>query len=139
IRLLPRAELTARMVPYLQQAGVLGETVTTAQYDLLAAATPLVQTRMNLLGEAADLLRFLFVADEELEPADDALTKLGEDPVAVLERAITEVGALPESAFTAAALEDALRGAIVEDMGIKPRLAFGPLRSAISGRRISPP
>ena len=38
-----------------------------------------------------------------------------------------------------AVLEPALRGAIVDDMGIKPRLAFGPLRSAISGRRISPP
>ena len=33
----------------------------------------------------------------------------------------------------------AMRGAIVDDMGIKPRLAFGPLRAAISGRRISPP
>ena len=36
-------------------------------------------------------------------------------------------------------LEPALRTAIVEEMGIKPRLAFGPLRSAISGRRVSPP
>ena len=57
----------------------------------------------------------------------------------MLDRAITEVEALPEGAFTAAALETALRAAIIEEMGIKPRLAFGPLRSAISGRRISPP
>ncbi|GAA1486393.1 glutamate--tRNA ligase [Brachybacterium fresconis] len=139
IRLLPEAELAERMIPYLQQAEVLGETVTEQQRSLVAAATPLVQTRMNLLGEAADLLGFLFTADEDLVVTDDALKKLGDDPVGVLERAIDEVAALPEVSFTAGALEAALREAIVEDMGIKPRLAFGPLRSAVSGRRISPP
>ncbi|PZO57639.1 MAG: glutamate--tRNA ligase, partial [Pseudoxanthomonas suwonensis] len=139
IRLLPEAELTERMIPYLQQAGVLGETVTAEQRALLAAATPLVQTRMNLLGEAPDLLRFLFVDDAALVVEDDALKKIGDDPAAVLDRAVTEVEAVPEDSFTAASLEEVLRTAIVEDMGIKPRLAFGPLRSAISGRRISPP
>ncbi|MCT2260848.1 glutamate--tRNA ligase [Brachybacterium muris] len=139
IRLLPEAELTERMIPYLQQAGVLGETVTAEQRALLAAATPLVQTRMNLLGEAPDLLRFLFVDDAALVVEDDALKKIGDDPAAVLDRAVTEVEEVPEDSFTAAALEEVLRTAIVEDMGIKPRLAFGPLRSAISGRRISPP
>ena len=29
--------------------------------------------------------------------------------------------------------------AIVEGLGIKPKLAFGPLRTAVSGARISPP
>ncbi|MFC7374771.1 MULTISPECIES: glutamate--tRNA ligase [unclassified Brachybacterium] len=139
IRLLPEAELTERMIPYLQAAGVLGEIITAEQRALLVAATPLVQTRMNLLTEAPDLLRFLFVADEDLVIEDDALKKLGEDPVGVLERAITEVEAVPGDSFTAALLEAALREAIVEEMGIKPRLAFGPLRSALSGRRISPP
>ena len=57
----------------------------------------------------------------------------------MLDRAIAEVEAVSAEDFTAAALEPALRAAIVEDMGIKPRLAFGPLRAAISGRRISPP
>ncbi|MFC0673344.1 glutamate--tRNA ligase [Brachybacterium hainanense] len=139
VRLLPEAELVERLVPYLQAAGLVADPITEEQHRLLAAATPLVQTRMNLLGEAPDLLGFLFTADADLVVQDDALKKLGEDPVAVLDRAIAEVEALGEGSFTAAALEDALRTAIVEDMGIKPRLAFGPLRSAISGRRISPP
>ena len=34
--------------------------------SLVAAATPLVQTRMNLLAEAPDLMGFLFIADEDL-------------------------------------------------------------------------
>lgn len=139
IRLLPEAELAERLIPYLQAGGVLGEEVTEAQRALVSAATPLVQTRMNLLGEAPDLMGFLFVADEDLVVQDDALKKLGDDPVAVLDRAIAEIVTLTEDSFTAAALEEALRGAIIEEMGIKPRLAFGPLRSAISGRRISPP
>ena len=139
IRLLPEDVFVERLIPYLQSGGVLGETVTEEQRALVVAAAPLVQTRMNLLGEASDLMGFLFVADEDLVIQDDATKKLGDDPVAVLDRAISEVEAIAEDAFTAAALEPALRGAIVDDMGIKPRLAFGPLRAAISGRRISPP
>ena len=139
IRLLPEDVFVERLIPYLQSGGVLGETVTEEQRALVVAAAPLVQTRMNLLGEASDLMGFLFVADEDLVIQDDATKKLGDDPIAVLDRAILEVEAIAEDAFTAAVLEPALRGAIVDDMGIKPRLAFGPLRAAISGRRISPP
>jgi glutamyl-tRNA synthetase len=36
-------------------------------------------------------------------------------------------------------VEAALRTALVDELGLKPRLAFGPLRAAISGSRISPP
>src|SRR5699024_8888930 len=139
IRLLPEAELAERLIPYLQAGGVLGDQVTEEQRALVAAATPLVQTRMNLLGEAPALMGFLFIADADLVVQDDALKKLGDEPVAVLDRTLRELEALPEGAFTAAALEEALRGAIIDEMGIKPRLAFGPLRSAISGRRVSPP
>ncbi|MBV7432597.1 glutamate--tRNA ligase [Dermabacteraceae bacterium TAE3-ERU5] len=137
MRMLEPAEFTSRMVPYLQEAGLISDPVTPAQADLLTAVTPLVQPRMNLLGEAPEMLRFLFTPDEELTVAEDALKKLGDDPRAVVERAIAEVEGLDE--FTAARLEEVLRAAIVDDMGIKPRLAFGPLRSAISGRRVSPP
>ncbi|MBV7412198.1 glutamate--tRNA ligase [Dermabacteraceae bacterium TAE3-ERU27] len=137
MRMLEPAEFTSRMVPYLQEAGLISDPVTPAQAELLTAVTPLVQPRMNLLGEAPEMLRFLFTPDEELTVAEDALKKLGDDPRAVVERAIAEVEGLDE--FTAARLEEVLRAAIVDDMGIKPRLAFGPLRSAISGRRVSPP
>ena len=37
------------------------------------------------------------------------------------------------------AQQEALKAVLVEQMGIKPRDAFGPLRVAISGRRVSPP
>src|SRR5699024_10773809 len=40
IRLLPEAELTERLIPYLRAGGVLGEQVTEEQRALVAAATP---------------------------------------------------------------------------------------------------
>src|SRR5699024_4848605 len=78
IRLLPEAELAERLIPYLQAGGVLGDQVTEEQRALVAAATPLVQTRMNLLGEVPALMGFLFIADADLVVQDDALKKLGD-------------------------------------------------------------
>ena len=46
---------------------------------------------------------------------------------------------VPEQGFTAAAVQAELRKALVDDLGLKPRVAYGPLRVAISGRRVSPP
>jgi len=36
-------------------------------------------------------------------------------------------------------IQATLRRALVEDRGIKPRLAFGPVRVAVTGSRVSPP
>ena len=55
----------------------------------------------------------------------------------VLEAAIAAVEALPE--FTAAALETALKAALIDDLGLKPKVAFQPVRVAVTGRTISPP
>ena len=41
--------------------------------------------------------------------------------------------------FDHAAVEAALRAALVDGLGLKPKLAFGPVRVAVTGRRISPP
>ncbi|MDQ3105188.1 MAG: glutamate--tRNA ligase, partial [Actinomycetota bacterium] len=43
------------------------------------------------------------------------------------------------STWDTASIEQALRAALVEGMGLKPRHAFGPVRVAVTGRRISPP
>ena len=41
--------------------------------------------------------------------------------------------------WTTERIEEALRAALIDGMGLKPRFAFGPLRTAVSGQRISPP
>ena len=60
IRLLEPADFRDRLVPYLAAAGVLPAEPTPEQGAVLDAASPLVQTRMQLLGDAPGLLGFLF-------------------------------------------------------------------------------
>ena len=137
IRALDPKDFRDRLIPYLQAAGVLGETLTERQEQVLTEAAPLVQERMQLLGEAPGLLAFLFKSDDEITVADDARKQLKESAPQVLAAAIEALEPLED--FTAANIEAALRSAIVDGLEIKPRLAFGPVRIAVSGERISPP
>ncbi|PZO71331.1 MAG: glutamate--tRNA ligase [Kocuria palustris] len=137
IRMLEPQDFRDRLVPYLQAGGVLGETLTQRQEQILDEAAPLVQTRMDLLGESVALLGFLFVDDAELVHDETAVSKLKESAPQVLAAARTALADLDD--FTAEPIETALREAIVDGLGIKPRLAFGPVRVAVSGRQVSPP
>ena len=98
---------------------------------------PLIQERITLLGEAVDMLGFLFVADDALVIADDARGALRDESPAVLDAAAAALSELTE--FTTASTQEALQAALVDGLGLKPRFAFTPLRVALSGRRISPP
>ncbi|HYO17589.1 MAG TPA: glutamate--tRNA ligase, partial [Dermatophilaceae bacterium] len=104
---------------------------------VITAATPLVQERMQLLSEAEGMLTFLLVGDDELVVADDARAQLKGDPAAVLDLAIPALEELPQ--WVAGDIETALRSALVDGLGIKPKFAFTPLRVGVTGRRISPP
>jgi glutamyl-tRNA synthetase len=130
IRMLTVQDFADRLLPYL------GDLVKdAADRAMLLAAAPLVQERMQLLGEARELLAFLFTPDDELEFAADA--RPGAEGPAVLDAALAILPAV--APWNTAAIEAALRVELIETQGLKPRIAFGPLRSAISGRRISPP
>ncbi|MGZ4477893.1 MAG: glutamate--tRNA ligase [Nocardioidaceae bacterium] len=138
LRALPVEDLTRRIARYLQQAGVLGATVTDEQQHLLAQATPLVQERMTTLGESVEMLGFLFVDEAAFtrDPAD-VEKALNEDGRAVVKAARDALADLGD--WDTASIEEALRAALVEGLGLKPRNAFGPVRVAVTGRRISPP
>ena len=135
IRLLPPEELTANLIPFFAAAGLIGEPARPAEQDRLAAATPLIQERINTLSEAVGLLAFLFLADDKITIAADA--GLSGESIPTLRAAYDALTAVPE--FDHASVEATLRTALVEDLGLKPRLAFGPVRAAITGSRISPP
>jgi len=97
-----------------------------------------VNERMTTLSEAVDMLGFLFTdeADFERDPGD-VTTLLDEDGRAVVttaEDALTDL-----DTWQTAAIEAALRASLIEGLGLKPRNAFGPVRVAITGRRVSPP
>lgn len=142
IRMLEPEDFAARLVPYLEAANVVSDPPTPAQLATLAAAAPLVQERMQLLGDAPGLLGFLFT--DTVTYQDDALASLPANAGEVLVASVSALELVPESEFTTAAVQEALASALVsavEDggLGLKPRVAYGPLRVALSGRRVSPP
>ena len=137
VRMLEASDFRNRLVPYLQHAGLVGETLTAREEEILAEAAPLIQERITLLGEAPDMLGFLFKSDDAIDVADDARKGLPANLTEVLDATLAALEPVQE--WTAENIQGALRQALVEEMGIKPRLAFGPVRTAVSGRRISPP
>lgn len=137
IRELPVDDFAQRLIPYLAAAGIVPAEPEARDREILAAAAPLVQTRMNLLSEAPDMLGFLFTPDAELELTEDGLKTLKDTAPQVLAASLEALEALAD--WTTDSLHDALQAALVDGLGIKPRLAFGPLRVAVSGRRVSPP
>ena len=138
VRALAADDLHARLVPLFQREGLVADPVEPEQDRLLAAAVPLVHERMSVLTEAVAMLRFLFVDDADfvIDEADRAkqLTGEGLDVVRAAADALDAV-----EAWETEAIEAALRAALIEQMGLKPRVAFGPVRVAMTGSRISPP
>jgi glutamyl-tRNA synthetase len=135
IRLLPPAELTEHLVPFLAAADLISQPPRPEERDRLAAATPLIRERINTLSEAVGMLAFLFLTDDKITIAADA--GLSADAIPTLTAAYEALGAVPD--FDHASVEAALRTALVDGLGLKARLAFGPVRAAITGSRISPP
>jgi len=137
IRMLAPEDFAQRIVPYLAAAGVIGAEPTEQERALIAKSAPLVQERVQLLGDVPGLLGFLFTDD--VEYAEDALASLPANAGEVLVASVGALELIPESEFTAAAVQEALASALIEGLGLKPRVAYGPLRVAVSGRRVSPP
>ena len=138
MRLLALDDITHRVLPFLKEAGVLGDPVGDADAQLLEQAMPLVAERINKLAEAPAMLGFLFVdeVDLVLDEADAAklLDENGREVVRAARDAVADL-----EVWSTEAIQDALQRALVEERGLKPRVAYGPVRVAITGRRVSPP
>ena len=139
IRLLALEDFAQRLVPYLQAAGVVGDELTHDERRMLDAAAPLVQERMQLLGEAPDLLSFLFTTADALPYDDQAVQALKDDAGEVLAASRGALAGVPHTQWDIDLVQEVLQNTLITGMGMKPRLAYGPLRVAVSGRRISPP
>ncbi|MGW4354050.1 glutamate--tRNA ligase [Nocardia sp. NPDC004582] len=135
IRLLESGDFAHRLREYLTGHGHIG-----AEIDdkLFATAADLVQTRIKVLGDAWDLLKFLFIAPEEFAIDPAAKEKnLGADAAPVLRATVKALEGVSE--WATAPLETALNTALIEELELKPRKAFTPVRVAVTGSHISPP
>jgi glutamyl-tRNA synthetase len=139
IRLLTLDDFKSRLMPYLQSAGVVGATLTAEEDAILTAVAPLIQERLVVLSEAPDLVSFLFKTADQIVIEDDAKAGLPENTAEVLNAAVAALELIAEADFKTEVVQAALQAALIDGLGLKPRVAFGPLRTGISGRRISPP
>jgi glutamyl-tRNA synthetase len=137
IRSLTLKDFANRLVPYLQKGDVLSNPPTAAELEILSKAAPLIQERITVLGEATGMLGFLFIDSSKITIDEDARKGLPENAKTIAAAATAAISTLDD--FTTDALHDLLNKVLVEGMGEKPKNAFGPLRTAISGRRVSPP
>lgn len=136
IRALPAEEMAQRIVPFLQRAGLIEEPIASEEWAVLMDAVPLVQERMETLGQAVGMLGFLFVDEAafSIDPDQDVSDEQSQQVIGAALAALTAL-----EAWNAEALEAALRGALIDDLGLKPKVAFGAVRIAVTGRRVSPP
>ncbi|MBL3700883.1 glutamate--tRNA ligase [Leucobacter luti] len=139
IRLLTEADFESRILPYLIAGGALPIEPSAAQLETVRRAVPLVQSRVTVLSEVTPMLGFLFTSAEALQYEDDALKSLKGDAPQVLAAGITALEAIPEAEWATEPIQNALQAALIEGLELKPRVAFGALRVAASGRRVSPP
>ena len=138
IRSLEPGEFVKRLLPFLVRRGLLDSPVSDARLELVAAAAPLVQERSATLVEAADLLGFLLVPDHHFSVDPAAAAKvLTPSSAPVLDTAASVLADLPS--WTAEDVQETLQAALVDRLGLKPRVAYGPVRVAVTGRTVSPP
>ena len=143
IRMLDADDFLRRSVPYLHRDGVVSadswDALTDREREVLTAAAPLVQPRVRLLGEVSGMAGSLLSTEGYIEPDADARKQLKDSAGDVLDKAIAALRGVDEDDWKAEPLHALLDKALVEEGGYKPRLAYGPVRVAMSGRRVSPP
>jgi glutamyl-tRNA synthetase len=122
IRALPPDEFAHALLLWLGEQG----------YDwsaeVVRKAAPLVQEKLSRLDEFPGYARFLF-EDVTVTSAD---IDGGAPVIAAARAALVDL-----EPFTAESIEGALRG-VLEQLGLKPRQGFQPIRIAVTGSKISP-
>jgi glutamyl-tRNA synthetase len=134
IRALTPEEFLNWSLPFLTKATVISGT--DAEIAVVKAALPIIQERIVTLAEVPAMLNFLFVKDFTV--AEDCISKVNDEAAkGVLTRSLTELEKL--TTWTHDSIEAALRSSLIEELGLKPRIAFGAVRIATTGSNISPP
>jgi glutamyl-tRNA synthetase len=139
VRELSEQDFAARVLPFLQREGLVGEQPTEDELAQVRALVPAMQTRVAVLSELADQVRFLFVAEDDfaVEPAA-AAKGLSPAQVPVLSAAADALEGVQE--WTPEAVQAAVDAVLLEGgLGLSRKKAYLPLRVALSGRLIAPP
>ena len=134
IRALSAEEFLERALPFLTQANVISGSE--SEIQLVKAALPIIQERIVKLDEIPTMLEFLFVKQFEVE--SESKEKIKDDQSKQVLKRVLEVLS-PVTSWNHENIESALRSALIDELGLKPRIAFGAVRIAVTGSHISPP
>ena len=134
IRALAIEDFLSWVLPFLIKAGVISGTPD--EIELVKRALPIIQERIIMFSEVPAMLNFLFV--QELTIESESLPKIKDaDAKVILRRSLKELE--PISEWTHITIEAVLRTSLIDEMGLKPRVAFGAVRIATTGGTVSPP
>jgi glutamyl-tRNA synthetase len=134
IRALSLEDFFTWAMPFMKKAGTV--TGTEDEVALIKRALPIIQERIVTLGEIPGLLNFLFVKDFAVSA--DSIEKIADSQSKqVLQISAERLATLTD--WTHGSIEAVLRSALIEELGLKPRIAFSALRIAVTGSHISPP
>ena len=140
IRLLEPADFAARLEAHLRDhpdagGAELPESLDPQEWALVAE---MLQTRIVVLGDAWNLIRFLYVPQDRFTVDEAAARKnLKADTQEVIDASIAALETVDK--WDTESIEAALKGALIDGLELKPRKAFGPVRVAVTGSHVSPP
>ncbi len=131
IRSLSVEELSARLLPIVQEAGFAADSAK------MLRVTPLIRERIKLLRDVLTAADFIFV--DQLPPYDPAELIPQKGDAALAKRVLEKARAvLADVEFKHDPLDQALRAA-AQELGIKAGPMFQPIRVAVCGRKNAPP
>ena len=134
IRALTIDDFLSRALPFLMKDGVIQGS--DEEIAIVKSALPIIQERIARMNEVTAMLKFLFVEDVIFDAESE--TKVKEEPSQhVISQALSALENVND--WKHDVIEAALRAVLIEKLGLKPRLAFGPVRIAVTGSHISPP
>ncbi len=134
IRALTVDELLSRTLPFLIKSNLIRGTE--SEIAIVKSALPIIQERIITLSEVGPLIKFLFSDEITIEP--ESAAKIADASAKqVLAKSLEVLQSLTK--WDHDGIEEVLRRALIDEMGLKPRIAFGAVRIAITGSHISPP
>jgi len=129
-------EVLARLcVPFLFEAGLVGDDPQGAEFGKVSGVVALVQTRVECLQAVPEAVRYFFEKDLAYTP--QAVKLLRGDGIADLAAKAAERFA----ALDAWTIQDLERAGdeLLQEFGQTPGAVYQPIRAAVTGRTASPP
>lgn len=134
IRALTIDDFLLRALPFVTNAGIISGT--DSEKAVIKSVLPIIQERIAKLSEVPQMVKFLFGESVEIE--GESKEKISDEVSKdVLRRSLAALE--PLKIWNHGSIDAALRAVLIEEMGLKPRIAFGAVRIAVTGSHISPP